>query len=198
MKLDIMITGVGGQGTVLASRLLATAAIKAGYFVRTSETIGMAQRGGCVVSHVRIGSEKSNPIIPFGMADLIIGYEPFEAARNIRRLSPKGKCIVNVKDIKPFMEYPQDDLLKLQEALDLIKKHSASSIFINGNKVLEKLGGTKMLNVYLIGVAAVCGLFPFQNKLLEKSMLQIIPPKHADMNIKTLNLGFGYDVSLGA
>ena len=190
MKFDIMIAGVGGQGTVLASRLLATSAINAGFYVRTSETIGMAQRGGCVVSHVRIESEKTSSIIPLGMADLIVGYEPFEVVRNIRRLSPTGTCIVNTKDIKPFIAYQENDVLELHEALEFIKRNSYSSIFINGHEVVEKLGCSKMLNIYLIGVAASYGLFPFSNEIIEKSISQIIPLKYVDINMKIINMGF--------
>lgn len=194
MKFDIIIAGVGGQGTVLASRLLAASAINEGYYVRTSETIGMAQRGGSVVSHVRIGSEKTGPIIPFGSADLIIGYEPFEVIRNIRRLSPTGTCIVNTKAVMPFAGYEEDDVPELREALKFIKSISCNSIFINGSEAVEKLGYPKMLNSYLIGAASSFGLLPFSNNAIKESMLQIIPQKYVNKNIEILNIGFNYSV----
>ena len=78
MELNVLLAGVGGQGTVLASRLIAQAAMDKGFFARTAETIGMAQRGGCVVSHVRVGEEVYSPLIPLGTADLLIGFEPGE------------------------------------------------------------------------------------------------------------------------
>jgi indolepyruvate ferredoxin oxidoreductase beta subunit len=90
MKYDILIAGVGGQGLVLASRLIGAAAIGAGFFARTSETIGMSQRGGCVVSNVRIGDEFLSPSVPTGQADLIIGSELCETARNLAKLKPHG------------------------------------------------------------------------------------------------------------
>lgn len=195
MKFDILIVGVGGQGIILASRLLATAAINAGFFVRTSETLGMAQRGGCVVSHVRIGSEKVSPIIPFGMADLIIGYEPIEVARNITRLSPTGRCIINTKDINPFTEQQNDDSLRLNGILEQIKRYFPNSIFVNGHETMEKLNCTNMLNVYLLGITASYGLFPFSNEILIESIHQVIPSSFIDSNTKIINMGLSYNVS---
>ena len=90
MKQDILICGVGGQGTVLASRVLAAAAMEAGHPVHSAETIGMAQRGGSVTSHVRVGEDAFSPLIPLGGADLLMAFEPAEAVRNLPYLRPEG------------------------------------------------------------------------------------------------------------
>ena len=101
MDKDILICGVGGQGTVLASGIIAAAAMVEGNTVHSAETIGMAQRGGPVTSHVRIGAKAFSPLIPFNKADLIIGFEPSEVVRNIGYLSPDGIAVVNTAAVKP-------------------------------------------------------------------------------------------------
>ena len=101
MKFNCLLAGVGGQGTVLASKMLAQVAIENGEFVRTSETIGMAQRGGTVVSHVRIGDRNTGPCVPKNKADLLIGFEPAEALRNIEFLKENGAILVSVDPIIP-------------------------------------------------------------------------------------------------
>jgi indolepyruvate ferredoxin oxidoreductase beta subunit len=93
---SIVIAGVGGQGTLLASKILSEAAQRRGLFVRTSETIGMAQRGGSVSSHIRIGSQDVSPVIPLRHADVLIGFELAEAARQLNRLKPDASAVVNV------------------------------------------------------------------------------------------------------
>ena len=99
VKYDILIAGVGGQGVVLASRMLALAAMKAGFHVSTAETIGMSQREGSVSSHVRIGDEISGSLIPVGQADLLLGLEPAETVRNLPFLREGGKVLVNTHPI---------------------------------------------------------------------------------------------------
>ena len=120
--LNCLLAGVGGQGTVLASKLLAQAAIKQGLQARTAETIGMAQRGGCVVSHVRIGRESYSPLITVGQADVLIGFEPAEAVRCLSYLKKGGTVIVSNNAIKPitdtFSKVPYDEKVML----DYLKK----------------------------------------------------------------------------
>ena len=104
MNKDILICGVGGQGTVLASRIIAAAAMEEGSPVHSAETIGMAQRGGSVTSHVRIGGEAYSPMIPFGAADMLLAFEPGEAVRNLRYLRKDGIAVVNTAAVKPVTE----------------------------------------------------------------------------------------------
>ena len=100
MKKDVMICGVGGQGTVLASKIIAASAMDEGYAVHSAETIGMAQRGGSVTSHVRIGEDAFSPLIPLGSVDLLIAFEPSEAVRNLKYLKSDGFVIVNSVFVK--------------------------------------------------------------------------------------------------
>lgn len=192
MKYDILIAGVGGQGTVLASRLLAASAIEAGYFTRTSETIGMAQRGGCVVSHVRIDSKNASSIIPWGMADLLIGFEPSEAARNMYRLSPQGKCIVNTRPIKPVTASLDGVSYDIGPVFEYIKTNAPGSIFVDGYALAEKAGSVKALNIVLIGAAVSTDLLPIGKEAIEKAIAQNVAPKYVEMNIKAFNTGFEY------
>jgi len=190
MKYDILIAGVGGQGTVLASRLLAASAMEAGYFTRTSETIGMAQRGGCVVSHVRVDSEAASPIIPLGQADLLIGFEPSEAARNLPRLAPNAKCIVNTRIIVPVTASLGGASYDEQSIYSFLKAKFPDSIFVDGYALAQKAGSVKTVNVVLLGVAASTGLMPFSRALIEKVITENIPEKFVELNLKAFNIGF--------
>ncbi|KNY25595.1 indolepyruvate oxidoreductase subunit beta [Pseudobacteroides cellulosolvens] len=189
MKFDILIAGVGGQGTVLASRLLAASAIEAGYFVRTSETIGMAQRGGCVVSHVRIGDEILSPVIPYGAADLLIGFEPAEAARNIARLSPEGKCVVNTRIIKPVTASLNTLSYEVEPILEYINKNSSNKIMVDGYALAEKSGSVKALNTVLLGVTAAAGFLPFSKEDILNAISENVSSKYIELNKKAFNIG---------
>ena len=192
MKYDILIAGVGGQGTVLASRLLAAAAIRAGYFARTSETIGMAQRGGCVVSHVRIDSEKDSPIIPLGAADLMIGFEPTEAARNISRLTHGGKCVVNTRMIKPVTASLDAISYAVDPIYTFIQENSSEAIIVDGYALAEESGSVKALNVVLLGVAAAAGFLPFSKEDMENIITENVSQKYIELNRKAFNIGLSY------
>ena len=108
MNKDIMICGVGGQGTVLASKIIAAAAMEAGNVVHSAETIGMAQRGGSVTSHVRIGEDAYSPLIPQGAAEMMLAFEPAEAVRNISYLKKDGIVVVNSVPTRPVTESLQE------------------------------------------------------------------------------------------
>jgi indolepyruvate ferredoxin oxidoreductase beta subunit len=173
MKYDIMIAGVGGQGTILASRLLAASAIEAGYFTRTSETIGMSQRGGSVVSHVRIGSINSSPLIPFGKADILIGFELGEAARSLSRLAPGGKCIINTQVIKPVTASLGSNSYDIEGITSYIKTSVPDSVFINGYELAGEAGSVKAVNVVLLGAAVATGILPFEREIVERLSLRM-------------------------
>jgi indolepyruvate ferredoxin oxidoreductase beta subunit len=192
MKYDILIAGVGGQGTVLASRLLAATAIEAGCFARTSETIGMAQRGGCVVSHVRIDSEEAGPIIPFGNADLLIGFEPGEAARNMYRLNKDGKCVVNTREVKPITAALQSFSYDTAPVFEFIKSNTSQAVFVDGYALAQEAGSVKALNTVLLGVAAAAGYLPFGKGEIEKVIRENVSKKYLELNEKAFNIGFSY------
>lgn len=111
MIISCLLCGVGGQGTVLASKLIATAAMERGEQARTAETIGMAQRGGSVVSHVRIGGQIHSPMIPIGQADILMGFEPGEAVRCLPYLKKGGTAVVSCKGVQPVTSTPGEGRL---------------------------------------------------------------------------------------
>ena len=190
MKQDILIAGVGGQGTVLASRLIAAAAMAQGSFVRTAETIGMAQRGGSVVSHVRIGAEELSPLIPFEKADLIIAFEPAEAARSLERLAPSGRCIVNTKPIYPISVTLQGAPYPLTEIQNHIQQKASDSFFLDASAIAQKAGGEKALNIVLLGAAIGFGLLPISLEQMADTVAQTVPVRFQEMNERALQAGF--------
>ncbi|WP_256623195.1 indolepyruvate oxidoreductase subunit beta [Methanolobus chelungpuianus] len=184
MKFDILIAGVGGQGVVLASRLLATAAMDAGFHVATAETIGMAQREGSVTSHVRIGNEVCGSLIPQGTADLIIGLEPAEAARNLRYMRKGGSLIVNEHAIVPStqgpVKYEPDRLIGFLR--DNCQDKCQSMISADFTRLAKDAGTYKAANVAMIAAAAGAGLLPFSEEYLWGVLEKLIPEKHRDVN----------------
>lgn len=190
MRQDILIAGVGGQGTVLASRLIAAAAMEQGAFVRTAETIGMAQRGGSVVSHVRIAAEELSPLIPLAKAALIIAFEPAEAVRSLERLAPGGRCIVNTKPIYPISVTLQGASYPLAEIQSHIQKQAPDSFFLDASALAQKAGGEKALNIVLLGAAIGFGLLPISLKQMADTIAQTVPTRFQEMNQRALQTGF--------
>jgi indolepyruvate ferredoxin oxidoreductase beta subunit len=189
-KYDILIAGVGGQGTVLASRLIAAAAIKHGSFARTSETIGMSQRGGCVVSHVRVNSEKSSSIIPFYNADMIIAFELAEAARNLPRLSGNGCCIINTQVIKPVSASLGTSQYDIEGITKYIKSSTKEAYFIDGYNIAKEAGTVKAVNVVLLGAATAVGRMPFNKEVMLEAIVENVPQKFRELNQKAFNMGY--------
>jgi indolepyruvate ferredoxin oxidoreductase beta subunit len=186
--MNILLAGVGGQGTVLASKLLAQCGMDKGQNARTAETIGMAQRGGCVVSHVRIGNNMYSPLIPKGEADLIIGFEPAEAVRCLDYLKPGGKIVVSKRAIKPTTDALSGASYDVSEMIDFLKSKVKDTVVIDGEKICLESGSTRSLNIALLGAAAGCGALGFDENDLKASILKLIP-KHVDANLKALRLG---------
>ena len=161
MKLDVVIAGVGGQGTVLASRAIAQAAMDQGFFVRTAENIGMAQREGSVQSLIRIGMAEFGPLIPDGQADLLLGLELAEAARSLPRMRPGAAALINRTVMVPVAVtlgqavYDREAIeLRLREALPAAR-------FVPATELAAAAGNHKAANVALLGAAAGLALLPF-------------------------------------
>ncbi len=191
-KYDILISGVGGQGTVLASRLIAAAAIKQGSFARTSETIGMSQRGGCVVSHVRINSEKSSSIIPFENADMLIAFELAEAARSLTRLKKSGCCIINTQVIKPVSASLGTSQYDIEDITNYIQDNAKEVYFIDGYKLAEEAGTVKTVNVVLLGAATAVGKMPFSREIMLEAIAENVPQRFKELNIKAFEMGYNF------
>jgi indolepyruvate ferredoxin oxidoreductase, beta subunit len=181
MTFNCMIAGVGGQGTVLASKLIAAAAIKKGFDVRTTETIGMAQRGGSVFGHVRIGDHVGDlvgenifsPIIPVGGADALIGFEPAETARQLRFLHDNGAVIVYDGGNGDMIQYLRESVQKL--------------VVIEGCRLTGH--SVKTLNVFLLGAAVQSGILPFDAEIIRTVLKETLPERFLEMNLKAFEGG---------
>lgn len=185
--MDILIAGVGGQGTILASKILAGAAIISGVNARTGETIGMSQRGGCVVSHVRIG-ENSSPYIPMGGADLLLSFELCEGARNLPQLRAGGRAIINTARINPvtaalgLMKYDDEAIIKYI-------KDNCDAHFVDANSIALSCGSVKAVNTVMAGLAVGVGLLDFPCEAVIESIRKNVPPKFFEMNEKAFRAG---------
>ena len=189
MTKNIMIVGVGGQGTLLASRILGGVAIKLGYDVKVSEVHGMSQRGGSVVTYVKYGEEVASPIIDKGEADIILAFERLEALRALPFLKKGGKVILNDRAISPMpvitgvAEYPNGAVETLSEKAEVIA--------LDAMQLSQKLGSTKAVNVVLIGVLA-------KNMGIDKEIwLEVIkntvPEKFLELNLNAFESGYNYN-----
>lgn len=186
----ILFTGVGGQGTLLASRLLGQAAMEAGLPVQVSEIHGMAQRGGVVESTVMLGGLKS-PIISDGEADILVSFEPLETLRALRRCSAGSTIISNTVPIIPFTvglgqaEYPDMDYW-----LDFMKKNFARVCAFDAEALAREAGTPRAVNVVLLGTLVSLDEIPFSKKMMETTIRQNVKSKFVDANLKALDLGF--------
>jgi indolepyruvate ferredoxin oxidoreductase beta subunit len=187
MKLDCLITGVGGQGTVLLSRLIGEAAIRRGFDIRGSETIGMAQRGGSVMSHLRIG-EGVSPLIGPGGADVLIAFEPAEAVRAFPFLSPRGRLLVLDRGIPPvssMLGKPYDPAAMVAYLRDRLEGEGRLAL-VSWESLWQYCGSPRVLNVALLGRAIAGGLLPFSREEILAVLRERLPPKYLDMNIRAL------------
>lgn len=190
MKANIVIAGVGGQGTVLAAKLVARAAMDAGLSVRTSETIGMAQRGGSVVSHVRISETPvASPLMPPGTADMLLGFEPGEAVRCLPFLKPGGAIVVNARTVAPVTSALSQTPYSGQAMIDYLRQCGGQVVVVDGDAVCAEVGSPKVINVALIGAAAAVGALGLTLAQIEAALRKSLRPKLVDMNVKALHAG---------
>ena len=190
MTKNIMIVGVGGQGTLLTSRIIGKAALSEGLDVKISEVHGMAQRGGSVVTFVRFGDSVSEPVVEEGQADVIIAFERLEALRYSHFLKKDGVLIVNDCRIDPMTvvigakKYPEGIIEELSG------EHSVYSI--DGQKIAIELGNSKVLNSVVLGYAA--GFIGFDKSVWLETVKATVPPKTVEINVSAFNRG--YEASL--
>jgi indolepyruvate ferredoxin oxidoreductase beta subunit len=182
---NCLIAGVGGQGTVLAARIIGAAAMIAGFNVRGSETIGMAQRGGSVTSHVRMGREIASPLIPTGRADVVLAFEPGEALRKIDFLKPGGIFIVCDRPLVPAVKGAYDGAA----AAAWLKENTGARL-VCGEDIMKNCGA-RSVNIALLGAAVVCGAFPFGFNELEAALAERLKAKFLAINIAALHYGAG-------
>ena len=186
MAKNILICGVGGQGTVLAAKVLSQAAISKGERVLSAETIGMAQRGGSVTSHVRIGQDVFSPLIPKGQADLIIAFEAAEAVRNIEFLKPDGMVIVSKKIVQPVTASLTGNAFSEEVMIEHLKKCAAKVIDVDTDKACAELGSSKVSNMVLL--AAACQTQLVSKDELKASVKELVKPEFYELNVRALDL----------
>ena len=188
--LNCVICGVGGQGNVLASRLIAQVLLQHGEHVKTAETIGMAQRGGSVASHVR-GGHPFSPLVPKHEADVVIAFEPGEAVRCLDFLKGHGTLIVNTQASQPptaalsGTDYDGKAELSYLESLHGIDVHE-----VDGARICEQAGSAKVLNIALLAAAVKTGALGITREELEAAIRTRVKPKFHEMNLKAVALVF--------
>jgi len=187
-KFDLLITGVGGQGVILASNIIGEVALAAGYDVKKTDTLGMAQRGGSVVSHVRLGRGVCSPLIKAGEVDIMLAFEKLEAARWSHYLRPGAVAIVNNHAQFPLSvnlgdePYPDDN-----EIVGILRRSTERIYLIDGTSRVEVLGNLRTLNVFLLGCASV--FLPLKIRVWQDIISQRVPPGVQKLNISAFNRG---------
>lgn len=185
MVKSILLVGVGGQGTILASKLLTTGLMEAGYDVKMSEIHGMSQRGGSVSSQVRYGRKVESPVIELGGADILVSFEKMEALRWLEYLKADGKAVVNDYEINsmPILsgkaEYPKGVIEEISTRVE--------TLIVNAAELAMKLGNTKVMNIILLGtIIKSMGLEAIN---WEKIIRENVKPQFVDVNLRAVEVG---------
>jgi indolepyruvate ferredoxin oxidoreductase beta subunit len=183
---NIMIVGVGGQGTLLTSRILGSIAKMAGYDVKVSEVHGMAQRGGSVVTYVRYGEDVAEPLVEEGQADILIAFEELEAQRYIHFLKKEGVLVLNNQRIEPMTvlvgaaQYPEN--------IPEILRKRRKVVAVDAQTVAGRLGNPRVFNTIIVGLAAKSMEFKKDDWL--RAIEKTVPSPMIDINIKAFELGY--------
>ncbi len=187
----LVIAGVGGQGTLLASQLLAQSAIEAGLHVKIGETYGMAQRGGPVMGHIQIGGDAAGPQIRPGEADALLGFELGESVRRgVTYLRNEGLAIVNTRKLPPvevisgMVEYPGED-----ELITLLRGVTEDIIAFDATSVAEEAGDPITTNLVMIGALTASGALPFSEGTITEALRGMIRPAYLEINVRAFELG---------
>jgi indolepyruvate ferredoxin oxidoreductase beta subunit len=189
MKLDLIFTGVGGQGVVVLSDIFCEAALIDGFDVAKAEIHGMAQRGGSISAHVRIGEKVLSPLIETGTSDGIIGFEVLETARALPMLKPKGTVVVNTKYIPPTSIRPSTKPLTTQQLLDMIAAKAQKVYPVDGIKLAAKLGNLMVVNTVLLGAVSALPDVPVKNESFQQAIASRLKEKFINLNLKAFEAG---------
>jgi len=187
-KMDLLVTGVGGQGVVLASDIIGETAIAAGFDVKKTDTLGMAQRGGSVVSHVRMAEKVFSPLIREGTADLLLAFEMLEAGRWGQYLKPGGIAIVNIYQQPPLSVSLGQEKYPTQADIEKeLKRNKLQVFFVDGTGQAQKLGNVRTLNLYMLGCFAAFA--PLKIDTWKESVARFLPENLREINLKAFELG---------
>jgi len=197
-EFNLLIAGVGAQGVILMSELLGHAAVMDGLNVRGSEILGMAVRGGPVVSIIRMGSDVHGPLIPIGKGDVLIGLEPAEALRNVMYMSKASTIILNTETVIPFTvssgesKYP--DFYEIVAKLNMV---SNKIVRINALQTAEEAGNTLTTNIVMLGATFGTGLVPIKPETIKEAIRERFPAKVQPVNLKAFDMGIkAYQMAL--
>ena len=187
-QLDILMSGVGGQGIILASDILCDAAMSDGYDVKKSDSLGMSQRGGSVLSHVRIGEKVFSPLIQRGGADILISFEKLEGARNVHFLKHNGTAIVNDYAIAPLMvsagrqKYPDDDVIRT-----LLASRAGRSFLVDAQGIATDLGNPRVVNLIMLGFLSA--FLPLKQETWKEHITHRVPQRYVQLNLDAFAMG---------
>ena len=186
MQSNILICGVGGQGIVLTSKLIAAAAMEKDIPVMSAETIGMAQKGGSVFSFLRLGDDIYCPMFPEKTADIIIGFEPDEAVRMLPYLKDGGKIVLNTHPIMPVTATLSGSDYTGREMIEYLQRNVEDVTLVDGDRACEEIGSPKVLNMVMLGAAVRNDVLPFTIDEIEDIMKKTVKPQFVELNSKAL------------
>ena len=187
-KIDLLLTGVGGQGNILASDIIGEVAMAAGFDVKKTDTLGMAQRGGSVVSNVRIAEKVYSPLIKEGEVDFMLAFEKLEGVRWASHLQPGGVAIINNYAVPPLSvnlsveKYPAD-----AEVMQVLQQRSSRIYLVEGTLRATELGNAKTLNIFMLGCVSV--FLPFKLDAWQEAIRQHLPEKLWKLNMTAFETG---------
>lgn len=192
---NILLCGVGGQGTVLTSKLIASSVMEKGYEVMSAETIGMAQKGGSVFSFLRYGKGIYSPMFGKKQADIIIAFEPAEAVRMLPYLRENGTVIVNSCPIIPVTAALRGSDYSGDEMISFLRENAENLIVLDGESACRKAGSPRVLNMIMLGVAVSTGLFDITSEDIISAMKRTVKPQFFEMNEKAVAMGYEIGIS---
>ena len=187
-KIDLLMTGVGGQGNILASDIIGDIALAAGYDVKKTDTLGMAQRGGSVVSHIRLAEKVYSPLIKEGDVDILLAFEKLEGIRWTSYLKPGAIVILNNHSVPPLSvnlgadKYPNDD-----EVINALKQHTDRIYLVEGTRKAIELGNARALNIYMLG--CLSNFMPFSQQEWQAAIAKHLPEKLLKLNYNAFDTG---------
>jgi indolepyruvate ferredoxin oxidoreductase beta subunit len=187
-KEDLLMVGVGGQGVILASNILGNAAIAEGYDVKKTDTLGMAQRGGSVISHVRLADKVFSPLIKEGEVDIIVAFEKLETARWSHYLKPGGLAIMNNLSLPPLSvslgsdQYPSDS-----QIVDMVRQCTDRIHVIDGARCEAELGNSRLLNTFMLGYTSL--FLPIRVQTFTEVIAQHLPSRIRQINLDAFERG---------
>lgn len=186
--LNFMIRGVGGQGTILSSDILAAVGVIAGHEVKKSDILGLAVRGGSVLGHIRWGDQVHSPVIPEGRVDYLVAFEKLEGLRGLNQVKPEGTVLLNEQEIHPASVSSGHSIYPDEADLQAALAAAADRVFrVPGLDMAQELGNAKVLNVVLLG--ALSELLSVEAEIWEDVLRERVPPRFVELNLNAFHIG---------